>query len=192
MNDPFVKRRPGNLTHADLRWIAQGPSWRAPRLADLNRAAPIDYDQLMRGNRIAGRAFLAHGAELARRGKLTDVHLVAVAPFLDELAACPHLAAVESLNLDGNRIGAEGVRSLCASPHLTRLTELNLARNSIGLDGLRELVKCEWLSLLRTLHLAENGLESPEVVTLLRNPAFVNLHVTGLVEPFPFGRTTAA
>lgn len=192
MKDPFARRRPERLTHADLSWIARGPSWRAPRLGDLNHAPPIDYDQLMRGKRIAGRAFIAHGAELARRGKLAEVHLVAVAPFLDELAGCPHLTAVESLNLDGNRIGAAGVRSLAASPYLTRLTELNLARNSIGPDGLRSLLSAPWLSTLRTLHLADNGLDAPDALAFFRHPAFANLSVTGLVDSHPVGKTTAA
>ncbi len=158
MNDPFARRRPGRLSHADLRWIAAGPSWRAPRLADLNHAAPIDYDRLMRGPRIAGRAFIAHGAELARRGKLTDVQIVAVAPFLAELAACPHLAAVASLDLAGNRIGAAGLAILLASPYLVNVTRLDLRANDLGDAGAVLLAGATGLPALRTLIVADNGL----------------------------------
>ncbi len=167
MNDPFAKRRPGNLTHADLRWIARGPSWRAPRLVDLNHAAPIDFDRLMRGNRIAGRAFLAHGAELARRGKLADVQLVAVAPFLAELAACPHLAAVASLDLAGNRIGAAGLAILLASPFLTNVVRLDLRANDLGDAGAMLLANATSLPALKALILADNGI-GPDGARALR------------------------
>lgn len=158
MTDPFAKRRPGRLSHADLRWIAQGPSWRAPRLADLNHAAPIDYERLMRGNRIAGRAFIAHGAELARRGTIADVQIVAVAPFLAELAACPHLAAVTSLDLAGNRIGAEGLAILLASPHLVNVTRLDLRANDLGDAGAVLLASATSLPAMRRLIVRDNDL----------------------------------
>ncbi len=158
MTDPFAKRRPSRLSHADMRWIAAGPSWRAPRLADLNHAAPIDHDQLMRGNRIAGRSFIVHGAELARRGKIADVQVVAVAPFLDELAACPHLAAVTSLDLAGNRIGAAGLAILLASPHLVNVTRLDLRANDLGDAGAVLLASATSLPALRTLIVRDNGL----------------------------------
>ena len=172
MTDPFARRQPGRLTHADLRWIAQGPSWRAPRLADLNHAAAIDYDRLMRGNRIAGRAFIAHGAELARRGKLTDVQLVAVAPFLDELAACPHLLAVAALNLAGNRIGPGGLAILLGSPYLTNLTKLDLSNNELGDDGTNQLAGTSSLPALRELILAGNGISETAVLDLRRRSHF--------------------
>jgi Leucine Rich repeat len=158
MNDPFARRQPGRLARAELHWIARGPSWRAPRLADLNRPAPIDYEQLMRGNRIAGRAFIAHGAELARRGKLKAIQLVAVAPFLAELANCPHLAAVESLDLAGNRIGPVGLSILLGSPYLSNATRLDLRANDLGDAGAFLLASTTNLPSLRSLILGDNGI----------------------------------
>jgi Leucine Rich repeat len=158
MTDPFAKRWPGRLTHADLRWIARGPSWRAPRLADLNHAAPIDYERLMRGNRIAGRAFIAHGAELARRGTIADVQIVAVAPFLAELAVCPHLAAVTSLDLAGNRFGAAGLAVLLGSPFLASVIRLDLRANDLGDAGAILLASATSLPSMRALNLRDNGI----------------------------------
>jgi hypothetical protein len=174
MTDPFARRRPGTQTHADLRWIAQGPSWRAPRLADLNHAAPIDYDQLMRGNRIAGRAFIAHGAELARRGRLKTVQLVAVAPFLAELANCPHLAAVESLDLARNRMGPAGLAALLGSPYLTALVRLDLSFNDLGDTGALQLAKAD-LSALRSLRLHGNGIGPAGAKALVDSPQLATL-----------------
>ena len=80
------------------------------------------------GLSLAGRAFLAHGGWLQRQTPLRAVRLVAVQPYLDELARSPHLAGLHTLDLRGNRIGPALATLL---PALTHLTGLNLAANNL-------------------------------------------------------------
>lgn len=53
---------------------------------------------------LAGRAFIALGEPLFRMTPLREVRLVAIAPYLDELAAVPHLSRLVSLDIRGNHI----------------------------------------------------------------------------------------
>jgi uncharacterized protein (TIGR02996 family) len=80
---------------------------------------------------LSGRAFINLGASLFRLTPLREVRLVAVAPFLGELAGCPHLAHLARLDLTGNRIGVEGIRLLIGSPFVRNLRELVLVRNDV-------------------------------------------------------------
>lgn len=82
------------------------------------------------GMSLAGRAFIALGPWIARQTPLNEVRLVAVQPYLGELAATPHLAELRTLNLRGNRVGPAGLATLLASPHLTA-DALNLAVNNL-------------------------------------------------------------
>ena len=82
------------------------------------------------GMSLAGRAFITLGDWIARQTPLNEVRLVAVRPYLGELAATPHLAQLRTLNLRGNRIGSAGLATLLASPHLTAVA-LNLAVNNL-------------------------------------------------------------
>ncbi len=83
------------------------------------------------GMSLSGRAFISLGASLFRLTPLCEVRLVAVAPFVGELAACPHLARLARLDLTGNRIGAERIRLLLGSPYVANLRELVLVRNDV-------------------------------------------------------------
>jgi uncharacterized protein (TIGR02996 family) len=70
---------------------------------------------------LAGRAFLAHGDTILALAPIRHVKLVAIAPFLDELATCPAARRLKTLDLRGNRIhrpacealGLHGVTILC-------------------------------------------------------------------------------
>lgn len=53
---------------------------------------------------LAGRAFISLGEPLFRMTPLREVRLVAIAPYLDELAATPHLARLAIVSLRGNHI----------------------------------------------------------------------------------------
>ncbi|CAN5254089.1 hypothetical protein BH11PLA2_BH11PLA2_30520 [soil metagenome] len=55
---------------------------------------------------LSGRAFLSLGEPLFAMTPLREVRLVAIAPYLAELAACPFLKRLQVLNLRGNRITA--------------------------------------------------------------------------------------
>ncbi len=67
------------------------------------------------------------------------------------LAGCQHLANLEMLHLNNNRIGPGGASALASSPYLSRLTTLDLAGNQIGPAGIRALLESPWLSRLRWL-----------------------------------------
>ncbi len=159
---PRARFRFDRLTAAVLARIARFPSYRAPRAADLHNPAtfqpptgPYDSDDL------TGRAFIANGATRS------TVRLVAVQPFVAELAACPHLAVLRRLDLTGNRIGPDGVRALASSPFLGGLCELGLNGNAIGADGAAALAAAPWVGGLTRLEIAGNGLSAGDVARVL-------------------------
>ncbi len=124
---------------------------------------------------LAGRTFISIGDGLFRTTPLRDVRLVAVAPFLNELARTANLAKLDRLDLSGNWIGPAGMRELAGSPHLTRLRALDLSRNGLGPDGLRELLAAPWRSQLRSLSLVDNGLTADDLNRLLADPGLGGL-----------------
>ena len=225
--NPFAHRLPGIATERDLNRMAWAPSYRAPRLRDVQNlpGSPLpqvtgkerelldsvldnidalhprrayadgiggergafirqqlegDADAIVpvcaslpfaaweardlifrngfaEGMSLAGRCFISRGAELLRFTPLRELRLVAIAPFMGELANCPHLSHIESLNLWGNHIEAEGVRHLVKSPYLTRLRHLNLRRNSLDAEAIRELQTAPWYAQLDSVDLTENA-----------------------------------
>ena len=128
------------------------------------------------GMSLSGRAFIRLGERLMRLTPLRDVRLVAVQPFLGELACCPHLAKLRRLDMSGNRIGCDGVQPLAASPYLCNLRELGLNGNSIGSEGLNALLSAPWIRNLTALELADDQLGSAE---LARLPALHSLDFSG-------------
>ncbi|MFO0800598.1 MAG: hypothetical protein U0804_24280 [Gemmataceae bacterium] len=148
------------LTAAGLARVARFPSYRAPRAADLhdpNTFTPPEgpsSEPMM-----SGRAFIASGSTRP------DVRLVAVQPFVGELAACPHLRTLRRLDLTGNRIGPDGARALAGSPYLGGLRELGLNGNAIGDDGAAALAPA--LGGLERLEVARNGLSANAVARML-------------------------
>ncbi len=112
---------------------------------------------------LAGRAFISLGDGLFRTTPLRDVRLVAVAPFLDELARTANLSKLDRLDLSGNRTGPAGVRELAGSPHLSRCGSLDLSRNGLGAEGVRELLAARWWGQLAELSLAGNDLRADDV-----------------------------
>jgi len=224
--NPFARRLPGIATERDLNRMAWAPSYRAPRLRDVQNlpGSPlpqitgkerelldsvldnIDAEEPRRafadhigGERgafirvqlqndrhatvpacvsqpfasweardlifrtgfaeamsLAGRCFISRGAELLRFTPLRELRLVAIAPFMGELANCPHLNRIESLNLWGNHIEVEGVRHLVKSPYLTRLRHLDLRRNSLDAEAIRELQSAPWYAQLESVKTAND------------------------------------
>ena len=128
------------------------------------------------GCSLSGRAFIAMGEWFDRRASRRkpevgctntsglrldarlEVRLVAVQPFMGELARCPHLANLRRLDLTCNRIGVDGAKALAGSPFLSGLQELVLSANDLGDAGLAALREASWFRNLTVLELAENGL----------------------------------
>ncbi|QDU20307.1 leucine-rich repeat domain-containing protein [Urbifossiella limnaea] len=150
------------LTAVALARLARFPSYRAPRAADLHDPTTFQppagpSSELV----LSGRAFIASGSTRP------DVRLVAVQPFVGELAACPHLRTLRRLDLTGNRIGPDGARALVASPFFGGLRELVLNGNAIGSEGAAALPGAPWLSGLERLEVAGNGLTANDVIRVL-------------------------
>ncbi|MCZ2342444.1 MAG: hypothetical protein LC104_11700 [Bacteroidales bacterium] len=148
----FPRRLPANDTQ--LNRMAWQPSYRAPALAEVQTGIALmpttnlpellvrwSAEDLVWENgqpvamSLSGRAWIAGGAALCAAAPIRAIRLVAVQPFLEEVAACPHLRLVEHLDLTGNRIGPAGLQSLLASPWLGNLRRLDLERNDLGEAG---------------------------------------------------------
>lgn len=173
------------LTDAALARIARSPSYRAPSARDLHNPAtfhpPTEHSPLeafgardlvirdgaVVGLSLSGRSFISNGAALVRKVPLREVRLVAVQPFMAELARCQHLAGLRRLDLSGNRIGAGGMRELANSPYLGGLRELVLSGNDLGPEGMRWLARASWFAELQTLEAADNGIVASEAEAVL-------------------------
>lgn len=152
----FPRRLPATATQ--FQRMAWGPSWRAPTVAEMmaNEACPKaaatttlgelleswsardliwEAGQLV-GLSLSGRAFLAGGTALFEAAPIRTVRLVAVQPYLAELAASPLLARLRRLDLRGNRIGMTGLETILTSKTLTNLEELALERNNLNSSAL--------------------------------------------------------
>src|SRR5262249_13655393 len=78
------------------------------------------------------RAFIAHGDVVTRLTPLRHVRFYQAHGELPALAAVPHLARLEGIDVSANGLGDEDVRGLVSSPYLTRLVWLNLRGNPVG------------------------------------------------------------
>lgn len=146
---------------ARLSWMARGLSWRAPHPQEVLDPDPftpptpppppvgggegdwlrwlehwsaedvVFEDGLPAACSLAGRAFLTLGDWLFRHAPLRTVRLVAIAPFVGELAVCPHVAKLHRLDLSDNWIGADGLRLLAGSPAFAGLAELDATGNGL-------------------------------------------------------------
>jgi len=111
----------GDRVEPDAAWAAVFEPWSA---ADL-----VYRRGFVEALSLAGRAFITLGAPLFELTPLQEVRLVAVQPYLKELAATPHLSMLHSLNLRGNQIGDDGLQVIAAS--LTRLVHVDLSGNGL-------------------------------------------------------------
>lgn len=81
------------------------------------------------------------------------------------LVASPHLQNLQTLDLSGNKLTAEGFRAIANSPHLSNLLTLRLSGNPFnpayghGADeGVCAVAASPYLANLRGLHLEGNGI----------------------------------
>jgi uncharacterized protein (TIGR02996 family) len=123
-------------------------------------------------------AFVMHGHRLARLMPLRHLRLWRAGAVAEELAACPHLDGVTTLDFADYYTGpltAPGAWALARSPYLGRLRALHLYGNNIGDDGLRALAKAPWLAGLHRLNVTDNGVSGAGVVALA---AVTQAHLT--------------
>ena len=119
-----------------------------------------------------------HDYHVGDRGNIGDGDVRA-------LAASPHLAQLQHLDLSSNYIGDQGVEALAASAHLTRLQYLDLADNHIGSGGARALAASPNLASLRHLDLYGNRIGDEGARALASSPHLaslqhLNLHSNGI------------
>ena len=129
-----------------------------------------EHDQQPLGGAVAARLVLRTGfgeypVDLSlREVTLRDADVGAAGARL-LAAALAAGAAVTSLDLPGNRIGAEGVEALAAALPASAVAKLDLLDNAIGDAGAERLAahlprsRCAWLSLSRNL-LTNRGAEA--------------------------------
>jgi hypothetical protein len=186
MRNAFGRRlRRTVFTPAELAAMARNPSYRAPSAMDLHdeeseplpentleawAARDIEYvDGETVSCSLSGRAFISLSERFHAHPwqRVSAVRLVAVQPFMAELAACPHLGRLHTLDLRGNRIGDAGVIALAASPHLANLRHLNLSTNNLSRAGLDALHSATWFNQLESADMSGN----PAVIGKMRRAA---------------------
>lgn len=163
----FPRRLKSPVSPDAFRRMAWNPSACAPHpsellfpdkivLTGLDIQDHVYVNGLLIGASVSGRALISRGDELFRLGPIREVRLVAVQPFMAELAQSPHLLKLRKLNLDGNQIGLGGLRELLASPYLQQLESLNLSRNGLGDDAIVLLANTSSLTGIQELDLSAN------------------------------------
>ena len=163
----FPRRLKFPVSPDAYRRMAWNPSSCAPHASELlfpDKIVPSGLDVqdhvygngLLIGASVSGRAFISRGHELFRLGPIREVRLVAVQPYMAELAQSSHLLKLRKLNLDGNQIGLGGLRELLASPYLQQLQSLVLSRNGLRDDAIEMLANTLSLTSLRELDLSAN------------------------------------
>ena len=108
-------------------------------------------------------AFLRHGDSIFALGPVQYLRLFerfvpaqatpppTVRPWIRELASCPHLARLRTLDLHGLALDDGAAAELAASPYLQRLTTLDVSQNRLTGRGLRALRRSRQLRGLRAL-----------------------------------------
>jgi uncharacterized protein (TIGR02996 family) len=86
--------------------------------------------------------------------RLTQAHITPA-----ELAACPHLARLRGLDLQGSMVGDEVLAELLASPHLVNVEELQLRNTQAGPRALAAL-RTGGLKRLKVLNLSSCALRA--------------------------------
>jgi uncharacterized protein (TIGR02996 family) len=85
---------------------------------------------------LAGRCFIARGAELFVHLPLRSIRFVAVQHIWAEFLACPTLARLQRIDLSHNALGPHEARLLVQCPYLNPRQELKLTGNPFGVEGL--------------------------------------------------------
>lgn len=82
-------------------------------------------------------ALLSHAATLFRIAPVDELKLYESEGFLDEVADCPQLARLSTLDLERNGLGDADLAALAGSPHLAGLKAILLWSNQVGDAGAR-------------------------------------------------------
>jgi len=116
---------------------------------------------------IRGEDFLTHAERLFASAPFRAVHVLLGLKDVPQLAACPHLQWVETLDFRRCHLSDRALQQLLTSPHLKRLTALDLAGNGISTLGMQSLVHSPAFVRLRRLDLTRNASIGDKAVRLL-------------------------
>ncbi|MEQ8791217.1 MAG: TIGR02996 domain-containing protein [Pirellulaceae bacterium] len=105
--------------------------------------------------KLSGDSFLQHAEQLTRAFPLREVVLTGPIDAVERLAALPALAGIRHLGFERSWL-AHGAEALGRSPHLAALETLDLRNNGIGAATLRDLAHSSCLPALRQLLLGRN------------------------------------
>jgi uncharacterized protein (TIGR02996 family) len=133
---------------------------------------------MLEGVTLPAWQFLERAEELFALGPVRRARLFGTGGgVLAALAASPHLARIQSLDLAGNDLRAEDCRTLAESPHLAGLEALHLGSNHFGAEGARALAASPHLGRLRLLGLANTGIGASGVEALADSPTLDGVEV---------------
>ncbi len=135
-------------------WRKTIPEWAAPLRLQLHRGFGA-------GIYTTTSTFLRLGWRALRAYPIQHADLSGVVAFLNKLTRSRLLASLRSLELADYRIGTEEARQLAACPHLAGLSALRIeGSNSIGPEGARALAESPYLANLAKLTLATNWMRA--------------------------------
>ena len=133
------------------------------------------------GVSLSGRCFISISNGLFDTAPITDVRLVAINPYIDELTQTKNLQHLRRLDLMGNQIPPSELISLLQSPYLTQLQSLGLSGNPLGHGDLDALVHTPCFSQLRELDAAHSGLNIEQAATLIDSVQSIDLSCNKLL-----------
>jgi uncharacterized protein (TIGR02996 family) len=117
----------------------------------------------------AGR-FLCQAEALFDLTPLRYLRLGGLTTQAAELAACPSVEWLHTLDVIDHGLGTAGMQALAVSPFLKRQSGLGLYNNEVGDAGAAALAEARWLPGLRYLELGQNGLTALGAAALVDAP----------------------
>lgn len=118
--------------------------------------------------------FLLHAEALFQIFPLRDLRITGVRGRMRELLQCPGFSRIARLDLSGQALMDDDVRTFCLSPHAGNLTSLNLCGNQLTNAGVRLIAASPLLQQLEHIDVRWNLLTDPDVLIseiMAGNPA---------------------
>jgi uncharacterized protein (TIGR02996 family) len=132
--------------------------------------------------RIRSEDLLTHAERLFKLTPLRSLHFRLRLKDVPDLAACPQLRWVETLDFSRSTFNDRSLQQLLLSPYLERLTALDLPGSVINTPGMKALVQSPVFAHLRRLDLSRNMGIGDTAVGLLMQASACHLEVLNLAE----------
>jgi uncharacterized protein (TIGR02996 family) len=163
----LLRREEGLLAAHGEAWRQEVPAW-ARNECEFERGFIAQV-------KCSAADWLSRAGELVRCTPLQHLALEDCGRRMKNLAACPHLAQIVSLDLSDQDLTSAGVGQLARSPYLTRLRRLDLSFNEITAAGAKALARSPHLAGLEALLLQVNRVEDEGVDALAESTTLANL-----------------